>query len=459
MTSLPTSARSARFWPDRRTVWRWHFYAGLFCIPFVLLLSVTGSIYLFKPQIDALIDRPYDHLAPAGPRADPATIVAAALAAEPGSRLAGYELPRSEREAVRVIVDRHGTALRLYVDPWRLHVLKRVAEADRFERIIFRLHGELLIGPIGSMVVELAASWAIVMILTGLVLWWPRGPSSRLMVFPSFRVSGRAFWRELHAAAGLWVSATALFLLVSGMPWSFVWGNALAELRAVTAAHAPPPDWPIPGARMAGMAGMDHGGNALAAPPDHHGVTPAQFDPRTLDRLVARAATLSLAYPATVIPPARALQPWTARSDAQDRPERVTVTLSPSGQVLKRVAFADRPLIDRIVAVGVAAHEGQLFGLLNQLLGLSTAIGLFTLSISAVVLWWHRKPLGRLGAPDAAADTRFGAAVLGAATLLGVALPMLGLSMVVVAVIERLVLRRLSPVARWLGLEASLPVL
>lgn len=36
-----------------RTVWRWHFYAGLFVIPFMLILGVTGTIYLFKPQLDA----------------------------------------------------------------------------------------------------------------------------------------------------------------------------------------------------------------------------------------------------------------------------------------------------------------------------------------------------------------------------------------------------------------------
>jgi uncharacterized iron-regulated membrane protein len=35
-----------------RTLWRWHFYAGLFVIPFILLLSVSGSLFLFKPQID-----------------------------------------------------------------------------------------------------------------------------------------------------------------------------------------------------------------------------------------------------------------------------------------------------------------------------------------------------------------------------------------------------------------------
>jgi uncharacterized iron-regulated membrane protein len=44
-------------WPDYRAIWRWHFYAGLFCIPFVTVLAVSGSIYLFKPQIESWIDR------------------------------------------------------------------------------------------------------------------------------------------------------------------------------------------------------------------------------------------------------------------------------------------------------------------------------------------------------------------------------------------------------------------
>ena len=31
------------------SVWRWHFYAGLFCIPFVIWLALTGTIYLWRP--------------------------------------------------------------------------------------------------------------------------------------------------------------------------------------------------------------------------------------------------------------------------------------------------------------------------------------------------------------------------------------------------------------------------
>ena len=49
-----------------RIIWRWHFYAGLFCLPFIVVLSLSGAIYLFKPQIDAYLDRPYDHLALSG---------------------------------------------------------------------------------------------------------------------------------------------------------------------------------------------------------------------------------------------------------------------------------------------------------------------------------------------------------------------------------------------------------
>ena len=50
-------------WPDYGAFWRWHFYAGLFCIPFIIVLASSGSIYLFKPQVESSIDRQYDNLA------------------------------------------------------------------------------------------------------------------------------------------------------------------------------------------------------------------------------------------------------------------------------------------------------------------------------------------------------------------------------------------------------------
>ena len=52
-----------------------------------------------------------------------------------------------------------------------------------------------------------------------------------------------------------------------------------------------------------------------------------------------------------------------------------------------------------VVGVGIAAHEGQLFAPLNQVLGVLTALGLITLCVSAFVMWRRRAPEGVLGAP------------------------------------------------------------
>src|SRR5262245_16815020 len=76
-----------------RMLWRWHFYAGLVCIPFVIWLAVTGCVYLFRPQIEAWIDRDYVALERTGNPATHDQIVAAALARTPGSKLAGIVLP------------------------------------------------------------------------------------------------------------------------------------------------------------------------------------------------------------------------------------------------------------------------------------------------------------------------------------------------------------------------------
>ena len=51
--------RSAKQSGLYRAVWRWHFYAGLFTIPVIVMLCLTGTVYLFKPQIEGVL---YGHL-------------------------------------------------------------------------------------------------------------------------------------------------------------------------------------------------------------------------------------------------------------------------------------------------------------------------------------------------------------------------------------------------------------
>ena len=50
-----------------RLVWKWHFLASLYVLPFMAMLAVTGGIYLYKPQIENWLYADYMHVTQTGP--------------------------------------------------------------------------------------------------------------------------------------------------------------------------------------------------------------------------------------------------------------------------------------------------------------------------------------------------------------------------------------------------------
>jgi len=434
-------------------VWRWHFYAGLFCIPFVIWLAVTGTIYTWRPQIEAWLDRPYTHLALAGPAASPDAQAAAATAAVPGSVLHKYQLPEAPDGAVQILVGKGGEETRVYVHPVTTEVLHAVPEEQRLMRLVFHLHGELLAGTAGSLLVETAACWAIVMLLTGLYLWWPRGRRGLAgILYPRLRSGKRLFWRDLHAVAGIWVSLAACFLIVTGLPWAKAWGSYLAEVRQSAGATDGPIDWTIGGARpLPPQADPMLGPHA-----EHRGMTMAHAAPRPgeLARVIATVRPLGLAPPVMIAPPEMGAAGWTVTSEAANRPLRTQLVVDgATGAVAARKDFAERHWIDRLVGYGIAVHEGAWFGLANQIAGTLTALLLVLLAVSGAVLWWRRRPTGLLGAPIPLSRPRFGWALVGGIALLGITLPMFGVTLLGVLLVERTLLRRLSSTRRWLALR------
>lgn len=433
-------------------VWRWHFYAGLFCIPFVIWLALTGSIYLWRPQIEAWLDRPYDHLATSGPVATPEAQVAAAVGAVPGSSLHKYILPQAPDQAVRILVTKDGVDSRVYVDPHSLAVLKTITEEKRPLRMIFHLHGELLAGAAGSYLVEIAACWAIVMLLTGLYLWWPRGGAGLAgTLYPRLRSGSRLFWRDLHATTGLWVSFFALALILTGLPWAKGWGSYLGEIRYLTGTSGGPVDWTIGGkpAMSDGMGDMREGHGKMA-------MAHVMLRPGELSRVVAAARPLAIVPPVQLMVPKAMGAPWTIESDAADRPLRSDAKIDgATGHVLSRTDFAQRHWIDRAIGYGVAGHEGALFGIANQLLGTLTALFLIMVAVSGAVMWWRRRPVGLLGAPVRLSRPSVGVGLVGLVVALGLYMPMFGATLILVLTAEKLLLRRLPRTRAWLGLAPT----
>lgn len=426
-----------------RTLWRWHFYAGIFCIPFVLTLALSGAIYLFKPQVDAWLESPYRNLSVTGPRASAQQHLEAARDFLSGGQLLNYRLPQSPQDAVVISLLTGGEIQRIFVHPHSLEILHAQNSDTEPMQLVKRFHGELLAGNAGSILVELAGCWAIVLVLTGLYLWWPRhGNGLAGVLYPRLHQGARIFWRDLHAVTGFWVAGFTLFLLISGLPWALVWGGALKELRQQDGgghSHHPaaPADWSL---------------NSREIPGAHRTADPIVLP----EILVQNAQALNFPHPAELAPANDGSGNWTLKSQTQNRPERVDAWLKgDTGEVIKTKTFADKKLLDRIIGIGIAAHEGQLFGWFNQLLGLFTTTCLILMSISGFILWRRRKPAHVLGAPPPMPQNQSGRIVASVILILALLLPLLAISLVVILSMEWMVLRRLEGTRRWLGLAGS----
>ena len=96
---------------------------------------------------------------------------------------------------------------------------------------------------------------------------------------------------------------------------------------------------------------------------------------------------------------------------------------------------------------GVDLHEGRFFGLSNQLANLAVALSLVWMAGTGMVMWWKRRPKGRLAAPPRVRLARWPVGVVTIVLVLALFLPTVGASIVLMWLFDRLV----APRVRWLS--------
>ncbi len=439
-----------------RAVWRWHFFAGLYVVPFLLMLTITGLVMMVYS--DQSNEHGWVPDVAIGAATQPVSAQArAALATVPGGRLDTYVAPQSAQRPAFFEIASGDATWSVAVDPYTAKVLASADMASSLRSLMEKVHGTLLIGDVGDRLIETAASLAIILIVTGVYLWWPRQDGLLQALKPDFSVRGRLFWREIHKTIGIWTAAILLLFMLSGLAWTGVWGDHYAKPWS----GFPTNKWDNVPLSDTTHASLNHDllhevpwtleNTPLPASGSKAG-TAGVPQPVTLDSVAQWATHRGFTGQYKLSVPSKDTGVFTVAYDARNQDsalpsgDRFVHIDRYTGNVLADVAYADYPALGKVMAWAITLHKGMA-GRVNFVFNLAYLAFTVLLSVSGIVMWWKRRPVSSLGAPQYAADFRLTAGVAVMALVLGALFPLGGAAIVAFAVLDFLVFRRQGPMA------------
>lgn len=440
------------------TVWRWHFYAGLFVAPFMIVLALTGLAMLAGDALDRWQFGPVTvGTTNAGPVTHQTRLDAARVAI-PGAVILRYEPFDMPGEATRVSATVDGQPHTIYVDAGTGRLCGVVDDGHRLGLTAEKIHGTLLMGDVGDRLIEIAAGLGVVLLLSGLYLWFPRVGRGSAKVLG--RWHGRLAWRKAHALTGLLLAPALLFYLISGLAWTGVWGGRYVQTWNTFPAEK---FAPAPASRTQPTHEALNGAGLKVVPwnleqaalPRSSGESGA---PIAIDEAIAAAQRAGIGARFWVGVPDGPDGVWTVAQTAfdgniRDPREELTIHIDQyTGAVRGRVPFTDYSWGAKAMATGIPLHKGHL-GTWNLAGAIAVCGAIILLAVSGLVTWWLRRPTGswRLAAPPRSTTVQIPRVVWVTVVLVAVAFPLLAVTFAAVAVLDRVVVRRLPRLARLLN--------
>lgn len=469
-------------------LWRWHFFAGLYAVPFVLMLSITGLVMLAHPWTDAWqFGDQLTHVevstSKVKARVSADEQLAIVTQAYPDLVAAQY-VPPIEQTQSSIFKMRGGNSatLLVFVNPYNGEILGDFNSADRWYSIADDIHGTLMIGPVGDALIELSAGLMIFLLISGLYLHWPRNSSAvkdmllptflrqlfsvdflmprKLRVLLSAQKVPRSLWKEFHASLGFYLTIFILFFAVTGMAWTGIWGQKLVQPFSSFPVEKRASFWQSDVNADQLKHGQLNDGQLNEIPWNLEQVplpksTLPKVDEKEDENATSHDALKSLSLD-TVIEQGLALG---FQLNNENR-FRIALPLKPEGvytlmsitssrdivnpmrdrtlhidqynaDVLADIGWQNYNLGAKAMALGIPLHKGTL-GVWNLVLAIVVCLLFILLAVSGVILWWRRKPSGNFAAPKSGALDKISGsakAIIFISILLGLCFPVMGVAM------------------------------
>jgi uncharacterized iron-regulated membrane protein len=473
-----------------RRIWRLHFWVGLFVAPALLVLACTGLIILYTQPLDLWLHSDLkvvtpttstvsldDQVATARQRVGPDMVFDAVTPPQDAGASTQVDFLPAEESGIG---ERNVT--QVFIDPYTGQYLGQRQELDGLVGWANQLHrffgndgptvslpafghfiapsaypdATMKVG-VGNLIIEMIAVWILVLAASGIYLWWPRAIEKgkpRLAI--RWRKGGRIRWRDLHATTGILLSVVLICYIASGLTWSRYWGE---NWRAVASTVTPSTEIDAP-STPAKVGDFDRLGRRIAwadkEDPVYASITTDPI-PKPLDfnviNEIAESEGMIPGY--SIVPPSDStvdgetvygsytvVNHW-----PQKLSEQRTLYLNQfTGETITNATADQDGTLSRITSWGVNTHMGTQYGIITRILATLACLGVLTSIVSAMAMWWKRRPTGSAGLPGRTSDTVRSNTPRGAivavgviATALAVLYPSFGVTLIVVLIAESIV--------------------
>jgi uncharacterized iron-regulated membrane protein len=379
-----------------------HSVVGLVLSLLLTLIGLTGATMSFEDEIGASLNAGMMRVeARSAPMLTPDELIARLRTTHEVGKVSALTMASDPSAATRIRFARNEDRSRpssFYVDPYDGHVLG-VPRAEEFFATVRKLHRWLLIpgdaNGYGRQITGVAAIGLMVMLISGLVLRWPRRARSvKIWLKPNLALRGRGWQRSLHAVAGTWVLLIYLVMTLTGLWYSFDWyrsGAIWLLSRPSTVAAPMPPKSPR---RI---------GTADAKSID---IKPADANqPLTLDRAWStflheqgeRFATAQLTLPAGAGTIVR-IRSWARGASHEGARDEFRIDAA-TGRLVSSEIYADKTIGEQMLANVLDIHRGSLFGWPGKLLFMVAAALMPLFGVTGLMLYLSRRRHRRMAQP------------------------------------------------------------
>jgi uncharacterized iron-regulated membrane protein len=207
-----------------------HLALGLTSGLIVFIVAITGAIYTFKSEIEGLTQEHYVIETRTNQYILPSEARHIAGKVFPGKQVHGVVYGKADEAAEIVFYEEEPLFYRgVLINPYSGEILKIRNYKKGFFRFILAGHFQLWLPlEIGRPVISIAVLIFVIMLITGLILWWPWKRPSR----DSFRILFKSGWKrklfDLHSVFGFYASVVLLILALTGLVWGFKWFSKAA---------------------------------------------------------------------------------------------------------------------------------------------------------------------------------------------------------------------------------------